>query len=769
MAASRIPAPVNALIGRRAEVEVVFAHLRDPAIRLVTLTGPGGVGKTRLALHVANLVRASGKRHVWYVELASVSDPALVVPTIAHALGIWDGAQAPVTDRLANLIGDNQALLVIDNVEQVVDAAPQFSEILTACANLTILITSRSVLHLSGEHAIALPPLSAADGVARSDAVALFAARAREARASFEITDDNLADVVAICERLDGLPLAIELAAARIGLLSPRALLPRLDGRLTSLGGLARDTPSRLRTMGDAIDWSYDLLSGPEQRLFRRLSVFVGGFSIEAAQAVGFDAANRDDDWTAIDRIASLVDQSLVTQMEGPESEPRFSMLETMREYGLRRLSDSDELDEMRRGHVSWCLAFAEGIRSTFAYRNDAGWRDSLEAELGNLRAALQWLSGRDDVEDLLKLATALFPLWYHLGRGREGARWLLGGLHRAGDVPPAVVLRATRVAAELIAQQCDHATANELAGQAIELARQVGDTRALAESLFLIGKNAQLSGEVAQGRARIEEALTLFEEVGHEPGVAHTRTYLAMLGTGEGAHELDDREHLAIARRCWEAELELFSREGNVTMITRAIHGLAYVAYLSGEYERALELSHDALRRRWAMGDVRVFPAEFEDIGDVCNATGQFEQAARLYGAASALRARVDTPIPWWFEAEYEQELDRSRRGLSPDRFTAAWKAGRALTIDQALEEALAVRIAPQAEAPVEDKPFDLTGREMEVLRLLTEGASNGEIATALYISPKTAANHVANILSKLGVDSRTAAASVALRHNIV
>ena len=765
--ANRIPAPMTRIVGRADEMDLILSLVRDPTSRLLVLTGPGGVGKTRLALHVARRIRDDGERQVWYVELATVTDPALVVPTIAHAFGIWDGAQAPVADRLVGMIGQRDALLVLDNFEQVADAAPMLTDILAACPNLTILVTSRTVLHLSGEHTIALQPLALTSDDPRSDAVALFVERATEANASFRLTDDNLPDIVAICDRLDGLPLAIELAAARTAHLSPRALLPRLDDSLTSLGSRARDVHPRLRTMRDAIDWSYHLLEQPEQRLFTRLSVFVGGFSIDAARAVGFDRHDADD-WEAINRISSLMDQSLIGQQEGPGGEPRFTMLETIREYGLRHLAERGELDDVRDQHSAWCLAFARDIRSSFAYQEDAIWRDRLEIELGNLRVALQWLADRDAVEDLLALATALYPLWYNLGRGREGASWLLNGLGRSDGVPPDVVLRATRAAAELIAEQCDHTTANALAERAIVLARQLGDTRTLAESLFLIGKNAQLSGDVAAGRARIEEALTLLEEVGHASGVAHTHTYLAMLGSGEGAHALDDPVHLAAARRCWEAELELFTQAGNVPLIARAIHGLAYVAHLEGNQARSLEFSHDALRRRWATGDIRVFPAEFEDIADICNATGQFERAARLYGAASALRARIDTPIPWWFEAEYQRELDRSRQALSARRFASAWSAGEAMSIEQALEEALAVRIAPPA-PPEQQHPYDLTSREIEVLRLLTEGASNHEIAAALYISPKTAANHVANILSKLDAESRTAAASIALRHRIV
>ena len=263
-------------------------------------------------------------------------------------------------------------------------------------------------------------------------------------------------ELVQAGERLDGLPLAIELAAARTAHLPPRALLPRIEGRLTSLGGLARDVPARLRTMRDAIDWSYHLLDEPEQRLFARLSVFVGGFSIEAAQAVGFDRDDHDDDWVAIDRVASLVDQSLLGQQEGPEGEPRFTMLETIREYGLHHLAQDGDLDDTRRRHADWCLTFAQSIRSSFAFRDDAGWRDQLEAELGNLRAALQWHAAHGRVGPLLELATALFPLWYHLGRGREGARWLPDGLGRADGAPPEIVLRASRVAAELIAESSE-------------------------------------------------------------------------------------------------------------------------------------------------------------------------------------------------------------------------------------------------------------------------------------------------------------------------
>jgi non-specific serine/threonine protein kinase len=646
---------------------------------------------------------------------------------------------------------------------------------LAECSGLTILVTSRTVLHISGEHTIILSPLPVlaidSSDDSQSDAVRLFVRRAKEARATFDFTGDNLRDIAAICARLDGLPLAIELAAARAAHLSPTALLPRLERRLAPLTEPDHDTPRRRRTMRDAIAWSYDLLTEHEQQVFCRLSVFVGGCSVDAVRAVGFDANDSPaDDWAAIDVVGSLVDQSLLDQVEGPESESRFIMLETIREYGLDLLAASGELDATHRRHADWCLAFAREIGDTFVHRRDSGWRDQLEADLGNIRAALTWLSDQGDIVALLRLTSALHPLWNYLGHSREGVQWLLHGLGRAGGVPNAVTVRATILAAELISEQCNHTLANELASDAARIARESDDKASLARALYLMGRNAQISGDVAAGRARIDEALALFEQIGAVEDAAHTRTYLAMLGTGEGAHELQDRDQLANARQCWETELELYRASNHIPFVARATHGLAYVAYLAGEYDRALELSQDALRMRWDTGDMSVFPAEFEDIGDIANALGQHERAARLYGAASALRQRIDTPIPWWFEAEYEREVDRTRQTLSPRTFDAAWLAGRALPLEDAVDEALSVRVDGGREAldPAAASRFDLTNREMEVLRLLVDGASNPEIAAALYISRKTAANHVANILAKMGAESRTAAASIALRSQV-
>ena len=771
-------APLTPLIGRQDELALLMRLLRQDDVRLVVLTGPGGIGKTRLARHIAGVAWSEFPDGVWIVPLAPIADPDLVLPTVARALGLWDGSQIAVEQRLAASLAGRRALIVLDNIEQVSAAGPQLVDLLGACPDLTLLATSRTVLHVSGEHNIVLQPLPLsppASGDGESDAVRLFVDRARATDAAFTLTSANRADVEEICRRVDGLPLAIELAAARINHLPAASLLARLDHQLPVLTGGSHDHPNRLRTMRNAIDWSHALLTPEQQALFRRLSVFVGGASLPGIRSVALPAAgdtdtSDDDEWLAIDLIASLIDHSLVRQREGPEGEPRFGMLEPIRQFALEQLAVNGEEDDIRRRHASWCLAFARDIRATYEFRADSGWHDLLEAEHPNLRAALRWLAETGDMTGHLQLATALYPLWYYLGHSREGSETLRNGIARAQSVPPEVLLEATLVATELATEQCRHDVARELGASAEQLARSIDDRASLASALYMVGRNDHLSGSVAEGRARILEALALWEELGDRIAVAHTHTYLAMVGSGERTGRLDAEDRLVVARRCWEIELGLFRAQGNMIMTTRALHGLGYVAYLAGDRERSIAYSHEALRMRWGMGEIRVIPAQLEDIGDIARATGQYEVAVRLYGAAARLRERTDIPVPWWFEEEYASELDACRMALSSRVFDAAWSAGQALSLAEAVQEALAFSLTGnQRNEPPRANPYQLTEREIEVLRLLIEGRSNPEIAARLYISRKTVANHVGNILGKFGVDSRTAAVSHALRHNLI
>ncbi|HEV2106963.1 MAG TPA: LuxR C-terminal-related transcriptional regulator [Thermomicrobiales bacterium] len=777
----RLPLALTPLVGREREVATAAALLARDDVRLVVLVGPGGVGKTRLALRIAEQLKGRFADGVWWVPLSAITDPVHVIPAIARALGRWEGHQRPAAERLEELLHDWNALLVLDNFEQVLEAAPHVVNLLTACPKLTILVTSRAVLRVAGERDVAVSPLSLPDedtkdggglgtGLMTSEAVRLFVQRAEAADAEFELTKANAPDIAAICRRVDGLPLAIELAASRVAHLSPHALLTRLEQRLPMLTGGPRDAPDRLRTMRDAIVWSHDLLSERERQLFRRLAVFVGGCTLEAAEAVAGEESNRGI--STLDCIASLVDQSLLRQTVGPDGEPRFRMLETIREFGLERLGESGDEDAVRHRHHAWCLALAKAASEGFARQETVSWGHRLEAEQANLRAALEWLAARGAVADLLELTNALDPVWWYLGHSREGARWLGWGLARSDGVPAPLVARATLAAARLAAERCDHVEATRLAMQSVDQARAAGEKVALAKALSLLGQIAQLAGDPMTGRARFEDALAVWREAGDPEGIVTTQTLMATLGDLGGVDRPGNPDDLALARTRWEEELRFSRAQSSAVGVARALGGLAYVAYKAREYPRARDFSHQALRLRWDMHDLRALPASFEDLADIAGMTGQPLVAARLYGVAEALREVIDAPMPPWFLAEYQREVMVTRQALAEDVFVAEWTAGRRLSLEEAVTEALAVTVPsisfPASQVDGEDM-IGLTRREREVLRHLAEGCSNAEIATALSISPRTASHHVESILAKLGVDSRTAAASYAIRHKLV
>src|SRR5438067_9139270 len=394
-----LPVSLTKLVGREHEVQSIHALLLRPDVRLLTLTGTAGVGKTRLAFEVARELVHDFADGVHFVSLAPISDPALVIPTIAHSMGLMESGSQPVLELLKISQRDKQRLLALDNFEQVVSAAPQLVDLLTACSKLKLLATSREVLHVRGEQEFAVPPLAVPDlkrlpdlvALSQYEAVALFISRAQAVQPDFQVTATNARTIAEICMRLDGLPLAIELAAARMKLLPPQALLARLDQRLAVLTGASRDVPARQQTLRNTIAWSYNLLDAVEQRLFRRLSVFVGGCTLQAAEALCAALCDEDGAVPVLDGVASLIDKSLLQQVEQEGKEPRLVMLETIREYGLERLAASGEMEATRQAHATYCLQLSEQAELELGGPQQTAWLEQLEREHDNLRAALQW------------------------------------------------------------------------------------------------------------------------------------------------------------------------------------------------------------------------------------------------------------------------------------------------------------------------------------------------------------------------------------------
>jgi predicted ATPase len=733
---ANLPAQRTGFVGREREVTAARELLLRPDVRLVTITGPGGIGKTRLGVQVANALAQNFPGGIHFVPLAPLSDPGLIPSVIVQAMGIREvGGQSPLQILNENLQDPLRApiLLLLDNFEHVMQAAPMVAALLAMGPNLKILVTSRAALHVYGEHEFPVPPLALPDTrskpsvqvLSECPAVTLFVQRAIAAKPDFELNGQNALAVAEICARLDGLPLAIELAAARVKVLSPSSMLTRLQSRLQLLTGGSRDLPQRQQTLRAAMDWSYDLLSAAEQKLFERLSVFVGGCNLEGVEAVC--DAKADLELDLLDGMASLVDKSLVQQAEQTIGESRFVMLQTIHEYALEKLEASGEKAPTKRAHAAYCLILAEEEATEQNAAEVAEWLERMALEHDNFRAALEWLTETGDAAWGLRLGAALFRYWemreyFVEGRDRLGKLLKLAG----AAAPTKARARALFAAGVLAGEQGDYASADTLVGESLDITRQLGDKQGVAVSLNALAVLARDRGAVEVARSQFEDALKLWRELGDQKAIARALSNLANVVKLQGDN--------ARARSLYAECLSIFQELGDGTGVAWSINYQGDVARDQGDsaaarilYERALAIFRE-LDDRWGIAgtladlgslarEQRSYPAAHSLYGEslrifrdlehkrgiarllecfACSAAAQSqaERSLRLAGSAAALRQNIGSPLTPAEQVNMEAALDPPRQALTNAAGTTAWLEGWAMPLDKAIEEVLTPEI---------------------------------------------------------------------------
>jgi len=736
---ANLPGQRTGFVGREKEVAAVKELLLRQDVRLLTVTGPGGIGKTRLAVEVANGLVESFPGGAHFVSLSSLSDPGLIASVIVQALGIREaGGQSPLEILKKNLQESSRApmLLLLDNFEHLVQAAPTVADLLATGPNLKIMVTSRAALHVYGEHEFPVPPLALPDTrslpsvqvLLQCPAIALFVQRAAAAKPDFELNRENASAVTEICARLDGLPLAIELAAARVKVLSPSSMLTRLASRLQLLTGGSRDLPQRQQTLRAAMDWSYDLLDAAEQKLFRRLSVFVGGCNLEGVEAVCDTKGDLDLD--LLDGMASMVDKSLVQQAEPAKGESRFAMLETIREYALEKLEASGEEALTKRAHAAYCLVLAEEEAAEQSGTDGSEWLERFASEHDNVRAALEWLTETGDAEWGLRLGTALFRYWEireYLAEGRDRLGRLL---KLAGAAAPTKLrMRALFAAGVLAGEQGDYISADALINESQDIARVLGDKTGIAVSLNALAVFARDRGDVATAQMLFEASLGLWRELGDAKAVARALSNLANVLKLQGDYDrarslyaeclaifqgLEDRTGIAwslnyqgdvardqgdsaAAQALYEQGLVIFRELGDRWGIAGTLADLGSLAREQGNYPRSHSLYRESIKIFQELEHKRGIARLLECFA--CSAAAQLdaERSLRLAGAAAALRQNIGAPLTPAEQAKLEASLHLARQALSNTVGVAAWLEGWTLPVEKVVEEVL----MPDAASP--------------------------------------------------------------------
>jgi predicted ATPase/class 3 adenylate cyclase len=731
---NNLPLQPTPLIGREKEVAEVCDRLSHSEIRLLTLTGAGGTGKTRLGLQAAAELTQQFEDGVFFVSLAAIRDPQLVEGAVAGTLGVKEAGGQPLLESLEYYLDEKHILLMVDNFEQVLEAAPMVTELLSAAPKLKVLATSRIPLGLYGEHEYSVPPLALPDPerlptverLTHYEAVRLFVERAQAAKTDFSVTNENAPAVAEICYRLDGLPLAIELAAARIKVLSPQKMLDRLGNRLKLLTGGARDLPERQRTLRSTIEWSYGLLGEGEKVLFARLSVFAGGRTLEAIEAIC--DAGGDLPVDVLDGLGSLVDKSLLKQEEGVGGEPRFVMLETIHEYAREKLQGSDEGEDIRRLHAEYFLALAEEADPAVEGAQQVLWVERLEEEHNNIRAALSWSLGQGgDAELTLRIAAALGEFWYLRGHFEEGRRWLEEALAKSSGTPTAARARALQRVSWLAYMQGDLNRAKdasqeglglegvelfrtggggstaaelqrvlgmvvgargeleretELLEESLALSREAGSLRGMAGSIFILGAAWRHRGDLERATQLLEEALTMFRETGDQAMIASVLTSLGFTFLFQG--------DLERATATSEEAAAMFRVQKHTSYLAYALNNLGWVALLRGDSERARAVYAESIRAQREIGAKVSAPENLLGLACVAAARGEAERAARLFGASEALPEAMGAPLEPGERAFQEPYLAAARSQLDETSWQEAWAQGRAMALEEAIAYAL-------------------------------------------------------------------------------
>ncbi len=849
-----LPVPLTPLIGREQEAASVAALLRRQETRLVTLCGTAGIGKTRLAIQVAADLLEDFADGVAFVSLAPIRDSTQVLATIAHTLGLHDQGVEP-GDSLRALLRNKHLLLVLDNFEHVMAAASALVDLLSASPHLKLLVTSREVLHLRAEQQFAVPPLALpdlthlpdSDGIAQYPAVKLFIERAQAVQHDFQITPTNAPLLAEICTRLDGLPLALELAAARVRLLPPPALLARLNRRFEVLSGGGHDLPERQRTLRATLAWSYELLSARERRLFRRLSVFVDGCTLSAAEALcrALDGAET----SLFDAITSLLDKSLMHQFEEEGPEPRLLLLETIREYAWERLAADEEMEGVRQAHAAYYLALAEEAEPHLYGAEQNLWQRLLLREQGNLHAALQWLTAEQTAkkkEMALRLASALARFWEVQHRLQEGRTFLERALEGSEEtVAPAVRAKALSTTVFVALNQGDTGRAETLGEQSLALYRQLDDRESMAVALLRLGVIARTKGNLATARSLLEEALALFREMNHtntrwalfhlglleerqgsyararasfeeslalfrqvgdKKGMVNTLYWLAWTclsqsETTTAARLLEEgcqlareigysvgladclralcevalsQDDLAAAHRCAEESLGVLREIGaRDDQVASSLIRLARVQARQGNVTAARACYEESLARAMKGGFKEELASGLEGLACVMAAQGACAWAAHLWAAATTVRDAIGVPMSPLERADDERARAAARLRLGEKAWSLAWKEGRAMTPELALATQAGIPASMQVAAPPLRSspafPDGLTAREVEVLRSVSQGLTDVQVADQLVISPRTVQGHLRSIYNKINVSSRGAATRYAVEHKLV